>query len=127
METSLARMQKRVASSSKTCNRLSMRLARLPEKVSRVLDQPHQLKEKGVIRDGTRHIVRDLVQLGVPMENVSSALEAVAQGLGMKVKGHVSTRSVGRIVLEGGVAAKLQLVHEIEQAEGVFLFHRVHY
>jgi hypothetical protein len=121
-EKSLVQMQDRVVSSAKTRNRLSMRLARMPKKVSRVLSQPHQLKEKGVIREETRHIVRELVQLGVPMENVSNTLEAVAQGLGVGIKGHISTRSVGRIVLEGGVAAKLQLVHEIEQAQSAYLF-----
>jgi hypothetical protein len=88
----------------------------MPRKTDCAAKKSLQLKDKGVIREETRDIVCNLVQLGVPMETVSSALETVAEGLGVRVQGHVSTRSVGRIVLEGGVAAKLQLVHEIEQA-----------
>jgi hypothetical protein len=54
------------------------------------------------------------------MENMSNTLKTVAQGLGVRIKGHISTCSVGRIVLEGGVAAKLQLVHEIENAQSAY-------
>jgi hypothetical protein len=124
-ERSLVQIQDHVASSSKTRNRLSMRLARMPAKTSPNISQPYQLKEKGVIGEETRRIVRDLVQLGVPMENVSNTLETVAQGLGVEIKGHISMRSVGRIVLEGGVAAKLQLVHEIENTQSVYVYNRV--
>jgi hypothetical protein len=98
-----------------------MHLARTPAKANRKLSQPYQTKKKGVIGDETRQIVRDLVQLGVPMENVSNTLETVARGLGVGIKGHISMHSVGRIVLEGGVAAKLQLVHEIENTQSAYL------
>jgi chromosome segregation ATPase len=115
--SSLEEVQARLTSSMKREKKLAMRLARMPPKIA---NKSLQLKDHGIIREETRDMVRNLVQLGVPMENVSSALKSVAEGLGVQVQGHVSTRSIGRIVLEGGVAAKLQLVHEIEHAPSAY-------
>jgi hypothetical protein len=52
------------------------------------------------------------------MEQVSSAVKVVAHGFGVNVKGCISACSVGCITLEGGLAAQLQIVHEIEHAPG---------
>ena len=78
------------------------------------------LKEKGVVSDPSRAMVRNLVQLGVPVANVEGAINAVSEQLGVSVQDSLSARTVSRIVLEGGVAAKLQLVHEIQQTDSGF-------
>ena len=118
----LSQAQARIVTLTKTRDRLSKHVARLPEKVKHSLEKPHALKEKGIFTEQARTMTRELVKVGVPMEQVGSAVKAVAQGFGVNVKGHISARSVGRITLEGGLAAQLQLVHEIEHAPGKFKF-----
>lgn len=78
-----------------------------------------KLKDKGSFTDESRTMVRDLVAtLNVPATSVKGVVQAVAGALGAKVEGVMSSRSVRRMVLEGGVAAEAQLVDEINQAEG---------
>ena len=83
--------------------------SRLPEKVQHSLEKPYSLKENGIFSEQTWTMTRELVKVGVPMEQVGSAVKAVAQGFGVNVKGCISARSVGRITLEGGLAAQLQM------------------
>ncbi|KAI0367582.1 hypothetical protein BV20DRAFT_949876 [Pilatotrama ljubarskyi] len=75
------------------------------------------LKENGVISERARHMIRELVKLNVPVNNVSDVILAVAEAMGMDVQGSVHKRSVSRIVLEGLVAAKIQIVSELTHAE----------
>jgi chromosome segregation ATPase len=114
----LSQAQARITTLTKTRDRLVKRVARLPGKVKSVLEKPHALKEKGIFTEQARTMTRELVKAGVPMEQVGSAVKAVAQGFGVNIKGNISARSVGRITLEGGIAAQLQLVHEIQHAPG---------
>ena len=60
----------------------------------------------------------ELVKVRVPIEQVGSAVKAVAQGFGVNVKGRISVCSIGCITLERGLATQLQIVHEIEHAPG---------
>ncbi|KAG5634791.1 hypothetical protein H0H81_000764, partial [Sphagnurus paluster] len=73
------------------------------------------LKEKGAISDAMQATIWKLVALNVPEGKICDVLHAVTKGYGVKVDGSVSVRTVGRIVKEGGVAADIQLVQEIEQ------------
>lgn len=114
----LSRAQAWITTLTKTHVKLSKRVARIPEKIEKALSKPHPLKENGFFTEDTRMMTRELVKLGVPMEQVSNTVEAVAKGVGVNVKGHISTRSVGRVTLEGGLTAQLQLVHEIENVPG---------
>ncbi|PCH35890.1 hypothetical protein WOLCODRAFT_38477, partial [Wolfiporia cocos MD-104 SS10] len=79
------------------------------------------LKTKGVIPNKTRALVRTLVGKGVPVSQVSTTINAVAVASGVTVEGSLSKRSVGRIMVEGYVASKIQLVDDITQAEGITL------
>lgn len=76
------------------------------------------LKEKGVITESACHMIRELVILNVPVNNISSVILVVAEAMGMDVNGSLHKRSVGRIVLEGLVAAKIQIVDEGSRADG---------
>lgn len=76
--------------------------------------------EAGAITDASRSMVRDLVaKLDVPIASVNGAVNAVAAALGVTVEGSASSRSIRRIVGEAGVAAEVQLVDEIQKAEGM--------
>jgi len=45
-------------------------------------------------------------------------IQAVCQSAGITVKGKMSRRTVSRSILEGGIAAKIQLGYEVTQAKG---------
>ncbi|TFY50881.1 hypothetical protein EVG20_g11277 [Dentipellis fragilis] len=78
--------------------------------------------QKGrVIQDSTRDLVRELVSLGIPASAIDLTIHRVAEALGVSTEGNVSTRSVGRIVLEGGVASELQIVEDVQQSKGITL------
>jgi len=83
--------------------------------------QTYHLKEKGVVTDNSRAMAHELVNhLGVPIKNVNNVIQAVAKPLGITVNGKISTQSVSQAVLEGGVAAKLQLVQEFQNTDSVY-------
>ncbi|KDQ13604.1 hypothetical protein BOTBODRAFT_111111, partial [Botryobasidium botryosum FD-172 SS1] len=79
------------------------------------------LKEKGIITDDTREGVRGLLSLRIPVESVNSTIHTVARMLGSNVSDSIDRRSVSRIALEGLVAADMQSVWEVHNAEAVTL------
>ncbi|KAJ7131749.1 hypothetical protein C8R43DRAFT_895756 [Mycena crocata] len=80
------------------------------------------LKENGVIPDSTRDFINDLVANdGVRPHRVVGVLKRMAGALGIRVQGDVSTRSVRRVVHEGGVASKLQFIEAVGTSKGVTL------
>lgn len=74
------------------------------------------LREQGIISEPCREMIRDLVENGVPVDRVNDVIHSVCDSFSIIVPDKVSPRSVSRIVLEGGFAAKMQLVHEIINA-----------
>ncbi|KAL1674762.1 hypothetical protein EV122DRAFT_220044 [Schizophyllum commune] len=79
-----------------------------------------KLKDRGVIPDAARDVLSDLIALhGVPATRAIGALRRIAQALGHEVEGTVSNRSLGRIMLEGGAAAKAQFVEAVHESEGL--------
>lgn len=62
-------------------------------------------------------MVWDLVQSGVPVNSMDDVIHAVCSAFGITIQDNTSLHSVGRIVLKCGIAAKMQLVHEIMNAE----------
>ena len=76
------------------------------------------LKAGGVVTPVAREMIRELSALNVAGTSVNAVIHTVGNWLGYKVEDAVSERTVGRIILEGGVAAKLQIVHEISSTEG---------
>ncbi|KAL1939556.1 hypothetical protein VTO73DRAFT_9867 [Trametes versicolor] len=77
------------------------------------------LKTKGVIASPVWDLIRDLVALGLKVSQIKGTISAVARTAGTPVKGSLSERSVGRIVLEGGVYAKLQIAEDVMHASSV--------
>jgi hypothetical protein len=83
------------------------------EKAKRV-----RLKEKGVISDSTRDKIRELIKFGVPVEHVEDVFWVVAEEFGIIIDDRISARSVSLVILEGGIAAKLKIAHEIINTDG---------
>ncbi|KDQ05506.1 hypothetical protein BOTBODRAFT_93103, partial [Botryobasidium botryosum FD-172 SS1] len=104
-------------------NALRMSKARAPQKQQNAVAEGTRvsLKEKGIITDDTREGVRDLLSLKIPVESVNSTIHTVARMLGSNVPDSIDRRSVSRIALEGLVAADMQSVWEVHNAEAVTL------
>ncbi|KDQ12824.1 hypothetical protein BOTBODRAFT_176235 [Botryobasidium botryosum FD-172 SS1] len=100
-----------------------MSKARAPQKQQNAVAEGAKvlLKEKGIITDDTREGVRDLLLLKIPVESVNSTIHTVARMLGSNVPDSIDRRSVSRIALEGLVAADMQSVWEVHNAEAVTL------
>ncbi|KAJ6611155.1 hypothetical protein B0H10DRAFT_2437682 [Mycena sp. CBHHK59/15] len=64
-------------------------------------------------------MARVLVKAGCSQGNVGSVICYVAKSAGIVVKGNPSRRSVQRALMEGGLAAKIQLGYELAQADGI--------
>jgi hypothetical protein len=90
------------------------------EKAKAVPNERH-LKHKGIVQEESREMIRDLQTLNVPVEKLNEVVHIVGKGFGLKVMDNVSARTIGRVMREGGVAAEMQIVHEIEQAKGMHL------
>ena len=59
----------------------------------------------------------------MPVEKLNEVIHIVGRGFGFEIndKDNVSARTVGRVMKEGGIAAEMQIVHEIETAKGMNL------
>jgi outer membrane murein-binding lipoprotein Lpp len=109
----------------KRAKALSMRIRRTPTIQARAVEKAKavshlfRLQQKGVIMEASRELVTDLVSLhNVPVSRVLSVICSVAATLGVQFDGDISERSIGRIVLEGGLISQAQIVHEIQSTAG---------
>ncbi|KAH7886418.1 hypothetical protein F5I97DRAFT_1880326 [Phlebopus sp. FC_14] len=128
-------LEKRNEEVTKKNHGLRMRLSRVPAQKERAVARGISattavkspstqltLKNGGVIAEPVRDMVRDLVAIhNVPVSGINGAIHAISSAAGMEVKGKLSERSIGRIMLEGDVAASVQLVDEVNQVQGVTL------
>ncbi|KAF9234477.1 hypothetical protein BU15DRAFT_65655 [Melanogaster broomeanus] len=93
---------------------LTKRLSRVPVQTQRAVQKAVSaatsraaplgltLKQGGIITDEARDMVRELVAIhDVPVSSVNGVVEAVSCAAGLEVRGSLSVRSVGRIMLEG--------------------------
>lgn len=76
------------------------------------------LLHKGVYSPVAWDLARVLTKAGCSRDYVGKVISSVCKSAGIEVKGEMSRRTVGRAILEGGIAAKIQLAHEVLQAEG---------
>ncbi|KAJ6489320.1 hypothetical protein C8R47DRAFT_1215669 [Mycena vitilis] len=80
-----------------------------------------KLRKGGSYTADARAMARTLVKAGCSQEKVGSVIRYVAKKAGLEVKEEMSRRTVQRSLIEGGVAARIQLAHEMAQADGVTL------
>ena len=96
--------------------RTALAVAKTTKKVKTV-----SLFSKGMISEPCREMICELVKHGVPEELVNDVIHACCDAFDIQVPKGITLRSVGRIVQEGGVAAEMQLGHEILNAKGEYI------
>lgn len=77
----------------------------------------------GIVPDATRSYVQDLVGRGIAVDSVYDTIVTSASHLGVAIHGSISTRTISRIVLEGGKAAKAKLASELATTSGIQVSH----
>ncbi|KAJ7758800.1 hypothetical protein DFH07DRAFT_940215 [Mycena maculata] len=123
----LAKSQERITVLGRQKNTLRMHKVRASGRnaavisggIQKTLKQSIQIKDHGgIISLPIRTMVRDLVSNGKVTEgNIDAVVKRVARALDVDVVGSISRRSAARITGEGGLAAKIQLVHELERTQ----------
>ena len=79
------------------------------------------LKNHGVIMNKAHDMVQDLIAIhNIPVSRIEDTIHAIAATAGIEVEGSISERGIGQIMLEGEVAATVQLVDEISKAKGLY-------
>lgn len=125
--TDLHQSKLRSASLAHDKDILKKRVKRIPDRVETAVKRAvasfstQSLKDKGIITDRVRECVRELISDNVPMEKVSSIIHTVATTFGVTLDDDLTSRSVGRIVREGGIIARCQIVDIVKQSEGTFI------
>ncbi|TFY76137.1 hypothetical protein EWM64_g7875 [Hericium alpestre] len=106
------RLSRQVKSSSREIKRAVQKA-----KVTAVMT--YVIKDKGQITDRARALIRSLVDIGIPFSSLLDVIRCVLISAGIEVKGKFSKHSVHRIVLEGGVYARLQIMDEIQHTKSL--------
>lgn len=76
------------------------------------------LVEKGVYTPTARSVARTLMLAGCATKHVGYVIRTVCHAAGITVKGDISGRTAARSMLEGGIAAKIQIGHDLGKAKG---------
>lgn len=123
-----ADVKAKLLASKLNCRNLQKRCNRIPEikakaaKKARIHankeNRTHKLLHKGVYSPQARDLARTLVAAGCSQQYVGNVIHAVCKNAGVAVQGSMSRRTVSRAILEGGIAAQIQIGHELAQAEG---------
>ncbi|KAJ6451181.1 hypothetical protein C8R45DRAFT_1113723 [Mycena sanguinolenta] len=79
------------------------------------------VRKGGTYTADARAMARALVRAGCSQEKVGEMIQYVGRMAGRSVHQRMSRRTVQRALIEGGVAARIQLAHEMSQADGVAL------
>jgi hypothetical protein len=72
---------------------------------------------RGVYTPAARALARMLVKAGCSQQAIGLIISDVAKGAGLAVNGQMSCRTVQRCLIEGGVAAHVQLGHELSHVD----------
>ena len=81
-------------------------------------NRTYRLLSKGAYKPQARELACVLVAAGCSKEYVGSVIQLICKKAGVTVQGKMSRRTVSRAILEGGIAAEIQLGHELTQAKG---------
>ncbi|KZP04520.1 hypothetical protein FIBSPDRAFT_713214, partial [Athelia psychrophila] len=75
------------------------------------------LVKKGSYTPKARSLARVLISAGCATKHVGRVIRAVCAAARVPVKGSISGRTAARAVLEGGIAAKIQIGHDLGKAK----------
>lgn len=115
--------QKRIHALQKQCARapgiLAKAIARAEAKGCKRshLSAQRRLRSKGGYTAEARALMRQLVKSGCAPSMVGKVMTAVSSFAGKRLDCNISRRTVQRAILEGGIAAKIQLGYEIATAK----------
>lgn len=120
LEAQLADAEETLVKLRKNVNTARVRTSRALTKEEVAVSQAktYRLKEKGVFKEVSREMFRDLVsECGVPVCNVNGVIDTVASGLGIEVQDSVDDRTVRRVMHEGLIASEIQLASGVHGSE----------
>ncbi|KAJ7708165.1 hypothetical protein B0H17DRAFT_1191658 [Mycena rosella] len=80
-----------------------------------------ELMKNGVYTAQAKGLMRVVEKAGCAQGKVGAVIHSIAKAAGLIVKGKMSRRTVQRALIEGGVAARIQISHEAAQADGLTL------
>ncbi|RDX40613.1 hypothetical protein OH76DRAFT_1365964 [Lentinus brumalis] len=125
-------MRVRIHALRKRGDALRKKVQRAPEQQARAISRaveaatattPAQnifcFKEKGVVSDPVRELVRDLIALGVRVRHVNGVISTVAGAAGLTVVGGISERTAARTMGEPWIAHQMQTVELVGESEGM--------
>ena len=119
-------LKAKLAASKHENKNLKQRCARIPEIKARAMkravksakkENTFKLVHKGIYGPQARALARTLVAAKCSQEYVGSVISAVCKSAGVAVQGKMSRRTVGRAIVEGGVASQVQVGYELAQAK----------
>jgi hypothetical protein len=118
--------KKQQLKAKKKIRALQMRCKRASEFIDGQLEdaklsqQTISLMEKGVYTEEARELCRILAGAGCTQTKIGEIIEAVFEVMGIAFEGpRVSSRTVARAILEGGIMSDLQLAKEMSNTEGL--------
>lgn len=107
----LTSLQAKLRASKIFNERLDASMEQRIEAAVRDLTTP-DLREAGKWTERTRTAIRNLYNAGCPFKNIGQVIRMCAELLGVSVPGVPSPRTAGRVIIEGGIIAEIQIVFE---------------
>jgi hypothetical protein len=121
LKAALAESKRKNIALKKCCDRGIDATAKAVKRAKQNSDKENRtfrLLSKGTYKPQARELARMLVAAGCSKEYVGSVIQMICKKAGVTVQGKMSRRTVSRAILEGGIAAEIQLGHELTQAKG---------
>lgn len=103
------------------CDRHPAILKRAIQK-TRLCPRIVKLTRRGAYTPEARALARIVVKAGCSQAQVGGLIKNVGKLLGITVRNPMSRRTVSRAILEGGIAAKIQLGYEMSRTESQFIY-----
>lgn len=114
---SIGRLRKLNSALWARVRRMTKKLQALAQR-DRLMPVLHKMKSGRTYMTQVRALTRGLILAGCSQQQAGAIIRMVGKSFGITVSHTISRRSVGRFVLEGGIAAKIQLGSEISHAKG---------
>jgi hypothetical protein len=118
-------LRKQIRECRQYASHLQARLQRVPRARERAIQNALEkartihLRRDGVYTEDARDLMRTLRSCGCSAVVVGIIIRDIARTFGLEMHDIPSARTVERVVLEGGLAAQAQLIHEVKNGEGI--------
>jgi hypothetical protein len=119
LETRCDVLVEKVKEEKRARERNKKALQRVPDKQAKAIDAARtiHIKSNGVITEPIRELIRELAIL-VARARINVVLHKTAEAYGIILIGDISKTSISRIIVEGGIAAHIELCREIKSVKG---------